>query len=229
MAAVMVLPPSPEVALDQPTAVAPAPSPILTNKKNLRRTGSVSSVTTQATTEGSATPTSSEAGVDRRTEQAEKPVFLQAVKAQGPFEDALMAELVRQVHLLSNDCFQEECLAGKAKHRLDILASEDRTQLLGFCVSKFVGGTLSLAKLAVPETLRGKGYGRTIVTELTKAANKRPEVYEIGLSSLPEAVVFYKRLGFKADMSINMGDDDDDRFIPGQVYMARRLRRRPRK
>jgi len=222
----MVVPP--EVALDQPTAVAPAPTPISTTKKNFRRTGSVSSVTTQATTEGSATPTRSEAGVDR-AEQEVKPVFLQDAKAQAPFEDALMAELVRQVHLLSNDCFQEECLANKAKHRLDILSSDDRTQLLGFCVSKFVGGTLSLAKLAVPEALRGKGYGRTIVTELTKAANKRPEVYEIGLSSLPDAVAFYKRLGFKADMSINMGNDDDDRFIPGQVYMARRLRRRPRK
>lgn len=138
-----------------------------------------------------------------------------------------MASLVRQSRELSESVFDENCMLEVTKRsgwKLSILASEDSAVLCGFIVSKVVKGSLSISKLAVPADFRGQGFGKRIMDELTKAAKKQGDVFEVCLSSLPEAVRFYERLGFKAIRGLKLEAGED--LVEGQVYMEKRLRRR---
>jgi len=150
--------------------------------------------------------------------------------------DPVMQAVLRQVRVLSNDCFLEDCLDGCSKRggwRVSILAagmeSEDTAVLLGFIVFrlKTVVGCLSIAKLAVPESFRRRGYGRQLVQWSVDWAKTQPDIKSVALSSLAGAVTFYQRLGFKKLHEITAKDktDDDDPYFPGQMYMECRIRR----
>jgi ribosomal protein S18 acetylase RimI-like enzyme len=156
-------------------------------------------------------------------------IFLRNVPVHGPYADERVAALVLQTRKLSEAAFDEDCLekvTKKSHWKLTLLASEDLTLLCGYLVAKVVNGFLSIAKLAVPEEFRGCGFGRKIIEDATKEAKKRGDVYEMGMSSLAEAVPFYKRLGFKAYPGLKIHTEAD--VVEGQVFMDKRLRPRPR-
>jgi len=144
--------------------------------------------------------------------------------------DERMATLISCARDLSQVVFKEDCLlevTKKSGWKLSILTTDDFSILCGFIVSKVTNGSLSVAKIAVPASFRGSGFGRLIMDDVMKVAKKRGDVYDVCLSSLPGAVKFYQRLGFKAfrDMKATVQDD----MIEGQVYMEKKLRQRPRR
>mmetsp|Transcript_14886 Transcript_14886/g.42225 ORF Transcript_14886/g.42225 Transcript_14886/m.42225 type:complete len:220 (-) Transcript_14886:215-874(-) len=144
--------------------------------------------------------------------------------------DSLMAGLIDQTRALSEAEFHEDCtkeITKKAGWKLSMLASGDLSVLCGFVVSKVTNGSLSIAKIAVPAGFRGLGFGRYIMDELMKAAKKQGDVYDVCLSSLPTAMSFYQRLGFKAFKNLKLRSDEE--LVEGQVYMEKRLRPRPRR
>jgi len=137
--------------------------------------------------------------------------------------------LLGQTRELSMTVFDEDCLkevTKKSGWKLSLLVSEDLTELCGFVISKVKNGSLSIAKIAVPAHFRGQGFGKRIMDEVMKAAKKQGDVYEVCLSSLPGAVTFYQRLGFKAFHGLRLASGED--LVEGQVYMEKRLRQRRR-
>jgi len=154
-------------------------------------------------------------------------VFLRHVSARGSHSDSRMLDLIGQTRCLSEIVFHEDCLeeiTKKSNWKLTLLASEDLSTLCGFLVWKIVNGSLSIAKLAVPFEFRGSGFGRLIMEDAIKSAKKQGDVYEVCLSSLPTAVTFYQRLGFKAFKSFKIKTDRD--LVEDQVYMEKKLRPR---
>jgi len=156
-------------------------------------------------------------------------VLIHNVVVNGPAVDAELGSLLQQAHELSNSAFSEDFSAGVTKKsgwKLSLLVSKDLSIFCGFVVAKVAKGILSIAKIAVAVELRGCGLGRHIMNELMKAAKKQGNVYEVCLSSLPEAIAFYKRLGFRAYEGLRATTQED--LVEGQVYMEKRLRQRPR-
>merc|ERR1740121_2140996 len=140
-----------------------------------------------------------------------------------------MVALVGQARELSVSAFGEDCLqevTKKSGWKLSLLVSDDLTVLCGFIVAKVTNGLLSIAHIAVPAEFRGQGFGKMIMEDLMKAAKKQGDVYDVCLSSLPTAVKFYQRLGFKAIRDLKMKSEDD--LVEGQVYMEKHLRQRRR-
>jgi ribosomal protein S18 acetylase RimI-like enzyme len=159
--------------------------------------------------------------------------LLRNVPLYDPQADERIRALISQTRELSQTVFEEDCLqevTKKSGWKLSLLVSDDLTVLCGFVVARMTKGTLSIAKLAVPSHFRGLGFGKLVMDELTKVAKKQGDVYDICLSSLPTAVSFYQRLGFKAFRGLKMaaaGEEED--LVEGQVYMEKRLRKPPRK
>eukprot|EP00929_Paragymnodinium_shiwhaense_P068309 TRINITY_DN34327_c0_g1_i1.p1 TRINITY_DN34327_c0_g1~~TRINITY_DN34327_c0_g1_i1.p1 ORF type:complete len:253 (-),score=96.21 TRINITY_DN34327_c0_g1_i1:454-1212(-) len=154
-------------------------------------------------------------------------VFLRQVAVQDSQPDEKVAALLEQTRELSTLTFGEDCLRTITKKqgwKLTLLASEDMETLCGFLVGKVISGTFSIAKLAVPTKFRGRGFGTLMVDDCCKHAKKQNDLYEVGLSSLASSISFYKRLGFKGLPAIKVETD-----VPGQLYMEKKLRGRPRK
>lgn len=155
--------------------------------------------------------------------------LLRNVSIHGPHSDERLEDLIRQARVLSDVAFDEDCLrevTRKSGWKLSLLVSDDLRVLCGILVAKVAKGALSIAKLAVPREFRGLGFGKLIMDEAMKAAKKQGDVHEVCLSSLPGAVTFYQRLGFKAYKGLKLGSGDD--LVEGQVYMEKRLRPRRR-
>ncbi|CAJ1400495.1 unnamed protein product [Effrenium voratum] len=71
-----------------------------------------------------------------------------------------------------------------------------------------------VAQLAVPEEHRRFGFGSTLLKCLIAEAKRLPEVHTVGLSSLPSAVKFYRRHGFKLVQRLpNTEDTVTDQFF----------------
>jgi len=98
--------------------------------------------------------------------------------------------------------------------------------------------SLNIQKLAIARAHRRRGLGRSLLKFLIQLAKrpqaaggskkaKAPPLEVIALSSLPEAVTFYKACGFREERGVALPADDDD-LIEGQVYMELSLRRRRR-
>mmetsp|Transcript_71844 Transcript_71844/g.208166 ORF Transcript_71844/g.208166 Transcript_71844/m.208166 type:complete len:268 (+) Transcript_71844:73-876(+) len=150
--------------------------------------------------------------------------------AHGPFPDMRVAALVRQARRLSDEAFDEDALrevTRKSGWKLSLLTDRDHKVLCGFIISKIKGDALSIYKIAVPAAFRGRGFGRYIMEDTMKAAKKQSGVYDVCLSSLPTAVSFYQRLGFKAFRQVKITSDAE--LVEGQVYMEKRLRFRARR
>lgn len=157
--------------------------------------------------------------------------------------DARLQELLKQVGDLSEDIFHENCVSGgqgavskKSGWKLTLLARpvpedplnappEDPTKLLGFIVYRLRPDyqCLSVAKIAVPEEHRSRGFGRYLMDWVVKYAQKQGNLLYLSLSSLPDAVKFYQRFGFKS-VNVSAIQEDDSELIEGQVYMEYQLK-----
>eukprot|EP00747_Dinoflagellata_sp_TGD_P180863 gnl/TRDRNA2_/TRDRNA2_34026_c0_seq1.p1 gnl/TRDRNA2_/TRDRNA2_34026_c0~~gnl/TRDRNA2_/TRDRNA2_34026_c0_seq1.p1 ORF type:complete len:331 (+),score=62.77 gnl/TRDRNA2_/TRDRNA2_34026_c0_seq1:56-1048(+) len=169
----------------------------------------------------------SEAGEDLQ----EEPQILADLKphTKEVRDDPATASLVEQTRVLSNECFEENCLDGCSKRggwRITLLVSGLNAgadaRLLGFIVFRLKPalGCVSVAKIAVPEVYRRRGYGRRLVQWVIDFTKGLSEINCVGLAALPEAVPFYRRLGFKSSHEITAKDcEEDEDLFPGQIYM----------
>eukprot|EP00746_Dinoflagellata_sp_MGD_P002071 gnl/MRDRNA2_/MRDRNA2_103987_c0_seq1.p1 gnl/MRDRNA2_/MRDRNA2_103987_c0~~gnl/MRDRNA2_/MRDRNA2_103987_c0_seq1.p1 ORF type:complete len:484 (+),score=124.88 gnl/MRDRNA2_/MRDRNA2_103987_c0_seq1:209-1660(+) len=105
-------------------------------------------------------------------------------------------------------------------------------ELLGFLVYECSGPPvrrLTIHNVAVPERLRGFGYGKQLTAWAMDHAKNLPlsECGWLHCSALPEAVPFYKRLGWEVDIKAEDERVHLENELPGQVYMQYKVRRRP--
>jgi len=157
-------------------------------------------------------------------------VLIPNVVVNGPSVDAELESMLKQARELSESAFNEDFSADVTKKsgwKLSLLVSRDHSIFYGFVIAKVMKGMLSVAKISVAVEFRGCGLGRHIMNELMKAAKRQGDVYEVCLSSLPEAITFYKRLGFRTYEGLRATAQED--VVEGQVYMEKRLRQRPRR
>eukprot|EP00933_Yihiella_yeosuensis_P064110 TRINITY_DN67449_c0_g1_i1.p1 TRINITY_DN67449_c0_g1~~TRINITY_DN67449_c0_g1_i1.p1 ORF type:complete len:259 (+),score=60.05 TRINITY_DN67449_c0_g1_i1:68-844(+) len=154
-----------------------------------------------------------------------KPVVTSDVKPFNQSSDPTIAALLSQVLELGQECFHEDCLKDCSKRggwRLSLLSSGTGADalLLGFVVYRLRPEVraLAIAKLAVPDRFRRRGFARMLMQDLMQTAKKMPEIDCVSLASLPLAITFYQRLGFKKLHTITAKDDASCAF-PGQVYM----------
>jgi len=147
--------------------------------------------------------------------------------------DPVLVSLLAQVRQLSEDCFHEDCLGGCSKRggwRITLLVSHlpvgAGAVLLGFIVYRLKSDLhiLSVAKLAVAEACRRRGYGRQLVLWAVHHVKQMPDIWRIGLASLAESVPFYQHIGFRRIHVITSKSEEDSLF-PGQVYMELRMRK----
>eukprot|EP00930_Biecheleria_cincta_P033013 TRINITY_DN22866_c0_g1_i1.p1 TRINITY_DN22866_c0_g1~~TRINITY_DN22866_c0_g1_i1.p1 ORF type:complete len:401 (+),score=123.87 TRINITY_DN22866_c0_g1_i1:232-1434(+) len=186
-----------------------------------------------------ASKAAAEAALARKRREA-----LEVLPNVAPESDAVRSNLrlqtlLKQVSELSSDVFHEDCLAAgvskKKGWRLTLLARpvpedpancppEDPTLLLGFIIFRFCTDfqCLSIAKIAVPEVHRGRGFGKHLMDWCVRHAEQQ-KLQHLSLSSLPEAVKFYKAFGFKPVKVESVNADDED-LVEGQVYMEYRLK-----
>jgi len=169
--------------------------------------------------------------------------FSQAVRAS-----ERLSRLVQEVSELSQDAFEEDALemvTRKAKWRLTLLARPEGADeeaalepfsldgpaplLIGFVVYRLRPElqSLSVAKIAIVPEHRKMGHGCRLIDWCVRLAKKQSNISHISLSSLPEAVRFYQRLGFK-QFSVNMSQAcrDDEDLVEGQVYMEKTIKGR---
>lgn len=182
-------------------------------------------------TSSSASSAGSAAVVAVAAPRKDSVTLLRNVVVHGPSVDKALAPMLAQTRELSQKVFDEDCLQDitkKSGWKLSLLVSKDLSVLCGFIVSKVTKGALSIAKIAVPAEFRGHGLGRLIMDEMMKSVKKQGDVYEVCLSSLPTAVTFYQRLGFKAFKGVKIAQEDGVEFVEGQVYMEKRLQKRRR-
>jgi ribosomal protein S18 acetylase RimI-like enzyme len=137
--------------------------------------------------------------------------------------------LLSQAAELSQQHFHEDALAHvnkKTGYRFLLYCSEDYQDLWGFAVYKLKPGTgtLAIAKLAVPSCYRGLGFGTAIVKEMIRVG-KANALESVALSSLPEAIAFYTRLGFKKHDGVVLPAEEGQQYVEGQVFMDFRLRK----
>lgn len=188
------------------------------------------------------------AGKDRKEPPVE---FIENVQ---PFSVATQASprlhsLVKEVSELSNAAFEEDALemvTRKSRWKLTLLARpegyvpasesafmldgpSDEPPLIGFIVYRLRPEleSFSIAKLAIVPEHRRQGHGCRLVDWCFRNARKQSSINFISLSSLPEAVKFYQRIGFKAvdvkfDPATQCSEGED--FVEGQVYMEFRLK-----
>jgi len=197
----------------------------------LRKSCDMESSTIVGDGQSTAAPASSSASV-AGSSQVEAPDQVQLLcnVSVHDRQDERMAGLLRQTRELSLKIFEEDCLqevTKKSGWKLSLLVSDDLAVLCGFVVSKVKNGSLSIAKIAVPAHFRGQGFGKRIMEDLMKLAKKQGDAFEVCLSSLPGAVKFYQRLGFKAVAGLKVSTEED--LVEGQVYMEKRLRQRQRR
>uniref|UniRef100_A0A0G4GQM8 N-acetyltransferase domain-containing protein n=1 Tax=Chromera velia CCMP2878 TaxID=1169474 RepID=A0A0G4GQM8_9ALVE len=115
-------------------------------------------------------------------------------------------EVLRQANRLCQKTFFEDCTKGASRKngwRLSCLVTSDvgNPVLRGFLLwrSRPSLEVLEIAKLAVPEEMRGKGYGKRLLKYAMETGKKNPNIRVVALSSLKDAVPFYLRLGFRKD------------------------------
>jgi len=153
--------------------------------------------------------------------------------------------LIAQVRQLSYDAFGEdafEMVTKKGKWKITLLALppdspthfslQDNANypLIGFIVYRLRPDlqSLAIAKLAIVPEHRRKGHGVRLINWCINLARKQPNLKFISLSSLPEAVQFYTRLGFRqhtVKFTQNSSDcGPDEELVEGQVYMEKPIK-----
>eukprot|EP00746_Dinoflagellata_sp_MGD_P003071 gnl/MRDRNA2_/MRDRNA2_105986_c0_seq1.p1 gnl/MRDRNA2_/MRDRNA2_105986_c0~~gnl/MRDRNA2_/MRDRNA2_105986_c0_seq1.p1 ORF type:complete len:399 (-),score=123.13 gnl/MRDRNA2_/MRDRNA2_105986_c0_seq1:407-1603(-) len=184
--------------------------------------------------------------------------FLENVQPFSPETQASqrMQRLVKATTDLSMQAFNTdviEKISRKSKYRLTLIVKPEKDSLdndgadqndedpwgglLGFISYRLFPELqcVSVAKLAVVPESRGLGHGSRIIDWIISHAKKQKELCFISLSSLPTAIKFYKKIGFREVKDIDLdafptpGPEED--YVAGQVYMEYRIkgRRRPTK
>jgi len=152
-------------------------------------------------------------------------------KCEPKFIPKIDGQLLKDASDLSMVVFNEnQCKKG----RTAALTFEENGQkeLVAFCNYSIRQELRSfhINYIAVKSPYRRMGYGRTLVTKVKDLCKKKakgvPEIDVICLSSLPEAVSFYKACGFRCLDDIHVKGED---LIEGQIYMEHVLRRRRRR
>jgi len=143
--------------------------------------------------------------------------------------DPRFKRLIRQVSAMSIAHFHEDALqkvGKKSGWRLMLYCSGNLEDLWGFAVYKVntVLRVLSLGKIAVPNHLQGLGFGKSMMKALQQLAKKEADLDSMACSSLPGAVKFYQRLGFKGMPEVEKPDPDGV-YIAGQLFMEQRWRK----
>jgi len=185
-----------------------------------------------------------------------KPAF-EIIEGIQPFSDGVqsntrMKEILDEVKALSMDAFEEDALTmvtKKARWKMTLLVrSEDGVPqfsldgadlgdedqedppLIGFVVYKIRTEfeSFSIAKIAVVPEHRNQGHGGRLMDWVKSQAKKQKDIKYISLSSLPDAVRFYKKIGFQP-VDVNINPADDEVFVEGQVYMEYQVRKRSHK
>lgn len=167
-----------------------------------------------------------------------------------------LKSIMKEVTVLSHDAFEEDALhlvTRKSGWKMTLMVlpegaadaslmpllgfslddDEPCQHLIGFLVYRLRPEleSLSIAKLAIVPEHRQQGHGRRLIEWCVKSAKKQPQIAYISLSSLPEAVKFYNRIGFRA-VDVNLLNTDccrceaDEELVEGQVYMEYRLKGR---
>jgi ribosomal protein S18 acetylase RimI-like enzyme len=148
--------------------------------------------------------------------------------------DKDIAPLLDEVSALSKASFQEDCIStkncsNKSGWRLSILRDSDTGALQGFVIFRCRTDLkcLSIAKIAVSPEFRRMGLGSKMVSLMAQKGRKQG-LEAISLSSLKEAVPFYKKLGFKVMPDVDTESQllPGEELIEGQVYMEKRLHRK---
>merc|ERR1712032_135677 len=131
-----------------------------------------------------------------------------------------MGAMAREIgrHAFEEDYVSK--VSRRSGHRLVLLTDDARTETLGFVVYRFGESRLVIFQLAVAEKHRRKGFGKKLVRWLVQYAQKQ-SLKSVGLSSLVEAIPFYKRLGFRK----RGAPTDCEDYVPGQVYMERAVKK----
>mmetsp|Transcript_48403 Transcript_48403/g.122049 ORF Transcript_48403/g.122049 Transcript_48403/m.122049 type:complete len:333 (+) Transcript_48403:59-1057(+) len=171
---------------------------------------------------------------------------VETIESVQPFSAAVqsserMRSLMQAVSALSRDAFEDDALemvTRKSRWKLTLLAcppsdypSLDGVEhpLIGFIVYRLRPELqcLSIAKVAIVPEHRRKGHGYRLIEWCTRLARKQSNISFISLSSLPEAVRFYQRLGFrKFDVAMDQRCGPDEDLIEGQVYMEKPIKGR---
>merc|ERR1719262_2209786 len=88
---------------------------------------------------------------------------------------------------------------------------EEEPPLIGFVVYRLKPEqqAFAIAKIAVVPEHRGQGHGGRLMDWCMRVAKKQPDINFITLSSLPEAIRFYKKLGFK-EVQVSLKQDPDE-------------------
>jgi len=159
---------------------------------------------------------------------------------------AWLRGLVKEVLELSLDAFEEntlEMVTKRARWKLTLIVrsggpSKSEAQevlgvvvpvpaLIGFVIYRLRPEleSVSIAKLAVMPEFRRQGHGCRLVEWCVHLARRAPGISRIALSSLPEAVCFYQRLGFrKYDVNLDQSCGPNEDLVEGQVYMEKSVR-----
>lgn len=168
--------------------------------------------------------------------------FLEEVSPNAPEvrDNEEVQRFLNETSLLSVDAFDEDCckqITKKSKWRLTLLVTklaanteEQARSLIGFIVWRIQEDLecFSIAKTAVAPAHRRKGFGTHLV-KWAMQRGKRGKVSVISLSSVPDAISFYQRLGFERLDDIKLKTDPNEELVEGQVYMELALRRKKRR
>ncbi|CAK0836398.1 unnamed protein product, partial [Prorocentrum cordatum] len=177
-------------------------------------------------------------GVPETPARAEAADGAEAPPAPGPLgaggaaagEPALRLEVVRSAtgHVAGQEDVLELVFCGGSWEGAAMLQGED---FVGFVVYGCYRGTMALRHMAVTPGHRGRGHGLALV-EHVRGRCLEQGVEEIGLFASPEALGFYRALGFHEVVGED-GDADDDLQIPmarlaaGPLAPGRRLGEAP--
>merc|ERR1712226_1711905 len=93
----------------------------------------------------------------------------------------------------------------------ELFSLEVEPPLIGFVVYRLKPElqAFSIAKVAIVPEHRGQGHGGRLMDWCMRFAKKQPGLAVVTLSSLPAAVRFYKKLGFKA-VEVNLTREPDE-------------------
>jgi len=184
------------------------------------------------------------------TPKASRQPAFEILEGLQPFSAAVqgserLRSIMRAVSDLSHDAFEEDAqdmVTRKARWKMTLLVCPEGSEelsgfsldgppmpLIGFLVYRLRPELqcLSIAKLAITPEHRRQGHGCRLIEWCVRLAKKQPNVAYIALSSLPEAVRFYQRMGFRK-FDIRIAQDQDD-LVEGQVYMEKQIKGRRRK
>lgn len=165
---------------------------------------------------------------------AKNAILLEAVAIKSSNLRPSLLELLDAIRALSHACFDEDVtqlINKKTGWKLNLLVTQNETRLLGFLSYRVSvqSNSLEIAKVAVCKDCRRMGYGRRLVKNILLSAKKfGSSVHYVSLSSLPESISFYQRLGFKRHDDVKFTratTNKNEEITPGQVYMEMRIRK----